>query len=93
MWQERNERGIEGEPPCETCRVVLWPENKKTAEVYLQTRRQVIMMHNGEHDIVYDLSIPAVKIVMDLNGVGAQRECLQTVMRVFHHFEKERRKG
>lgn len=60
--------------------VELWPENLDTAQVYLLTRNQVVSVGMGG---VVDLSIPAVKIVMDLLGVQDQRTTLLRVMRLF----------
>jgi len=84
MWAERNARGVSGEPPCDDCRTTLLEENAEVAEIYLRVRRQVIVAG----DQVIDLSIPAVKIVMDLKQVplSSQNECLNKVMRVFHYF-------
>jgi hypothetical protein len=46
-------------------------------------RGQVVTVGQGH---VIDLSIPAVKIAMDLCEVKDQAECLQRVQKVFHHF-------
>jgi hypothetical protein len=83
------ERKPPGTPPCDSCRVELRDENEEAAAVYLLTRRQYIIAENGR---VVDISIPAVKIAMDLYGVRDQKECLARVIRLFHFFEKERRK-
>jgi hypothetical protein len=87
MWRERNERGIEGDPPCETCRVVLARENEEIAEVYFQVRSQVIATYGQ----VIGLSIPAVKIVMDLYGIKDQKTCLTRIMKTFYHFLNKHR--
>ena len=47
------------------------------------TRRQVVTVGMGQ---VTDISIPAVKIGMDLYGVKDQLACLNRVRKVFHHF-------
>lgn len=47
------------------------------------TRGQVITVGQGQPA---DISIPAVKIVMDLLEVKKQRDCLLTVLRIFNHF-------
>jgi hypothetical protein len=39
---------------------------------------------------IVDISIPAVKIAMDLYGVKDQRDCLNRVRRLFYHFLQER---
>jgi len=64
----------------------LLPENTKAAEVYMVTRNQVITAGMGQ---VIDISIPAIKIVMDLWGIHDQKKCLNKVRSAFHHFNKE----
>lgn len=71
------------EPPCHQCKVVLWDENEDVSKVYMLTRRQVITVGMGQ---VADISIPAVKIAMDLYGVRDQMTCLNRVRKLFHHF-------
>lgn len=86
MWRERNERGVDGAPPCETCRVDLDPENHEAAEIFNLVQGQVITRHNGRYDEIIDLNYPAVKIVMDLHGVRDQMGVFNKVLRVFHYF-------
>ena len=74
--------------PCGTCRTELLEENEDAAQIYMITRRQYIMSATGQ---VIDISIPAVKIAMDLYQVKNQKECLMRVVNLFHHFENERR--
>ena len=50
------------------------------------TRNQVITAGMGQ---VIDISIPAIKIVMDLWGIHDQKKCLNKVRSAFHHFNKE----
>jgi hypothetical protein len=71
------------EPPCQQCRVDLWYENEEVSKVFTITRRQVITVGMGQ---VADISIPAVKIAMDLYGVKDQLGCLNRVRKLFHHF-------
>lgn len=78
------------EPPCITCRVDLLDENAETAQVYMLTRRQVITVGQGD---VADISIPAVKIAMDLYGVREQKNCLNRVRRLFHYFREKKHEG
>ena len=85
MHEERNPPTI---PPCRTCKVELLDENEDAATVFMLTRRQVVTADQGQ---IIDISIPAVKIAMDLNGVKDQKECLLKVRRTFYHFENERR--
>ena len=69
------------DPPCDGCRVTLLAENEDAALVYMITRRQYI---TGEYGRVVDLSIQAVKIVMDRYGVQDQRRCLEKVLKTFY---------
>jgi hypothetical protein len=62
------------------------PENREAAEVYYMTRNQIITA--GMRQVI-DISIPAVKIVMDLLGVRDQKTCIMKVRRAFHHFKPE----
>jgi hypothetical protein len=77
-------------PPCGTCRVELLKENEEAANVYMLTRQQVIMMQTDKGPRPIDISIPAIKDVMDIYGVQDQRGCLLKVRKVFHHFESQR---
>ena len=55
--------------------------------VYIMTRGQVATAGMGE---VVDISIPAIKIVMDLRRVTDQLGCLTRVRRLFHDVRAER---
>lgn len=87
MWKERNERGIEGDPPCISCRVDLLPENHDAAQVYMATRGQVIT--RGMEGVIVDISIPAVESAMRIFNVKDQADCLQKVRRTFYAMLKE----
>jgi len=50
--------------------------------VYMATRHQYITA--GQNNVPVDISIPAVKIVMDIYNVGDQRKCLESVRRLWH---------
>ena len=69
------------DPPCDGCRVTLLAENEDAALVYMITRRQYI---TGEYGRVVDISIPAVKIVMDMHGIIDQKRCLEKVLKTFY---------
>jgi hypothetical protein len=69
---------------------VLQEENEAIAAVYMMTRRQFITAEQGR---IVDISIPAIKIAMDLYGIQNQKECLMRVLRTFHHFLGERDKN
>ena len=90
MWVERNGRGITGEPPCETCRVDLLPSNSEAANIYFKCRRQIITFFNGEVDKELDLNYVALDVIMDIYGIRDKKECFEKVIRVYHHFLKER---
>lgn len=82
-YAERNPPEV---PDCTTCWVELMAENRQAAEVYMITQNQFITAGMGQ---VVDISIPAVKIVMDLCGVQDRKKCLSKVRAVFRHFLKE----
>jgi len=50
----------------------------------MMTRRQVVT--SGKGGQIVDISIPAIKIAMDLYGVKNQVACLNRVRKLFHHF-------
>lgn len=79
-------RNPPAEPPCKTCRVDLLEDNEEVAFIYLLVRRQVVTVGMGK---AVDISIPALKVAMDLYGVRDQKACLNRVRTVFHHFMKE----
>lgn len=74
-------------PPCITCRVDLMEENEEVGQVFMLTRRQYVTAGQGQ---VVDISIPAVKVVMDLLKIENQKICLMRVRDLFHHFENAR---
>ena len=77
-------------PPCDTCWVDLMPENADAAKIYMVTQGQTIAAGMGQ---AIDISIPAIKIVMDLypGGIKDQWKCLSKVRAAFHHFlEKDK---
>jgi|WetSurMetagenome_2_1015567.scaffolds.fasta_scaffold447955_2 hypothetical protein len=79
------------EPPCHQCRVDLATENDLDATVYMMTRRQVVTAGADGH--IVDISIPALKIVMDLLNVKDQVACLNRVRKLFHHFLEAQDEG
>jgi hypothetical protein len=64
--------------------IELHAANADAAQVYLMTRCQIITV--GMSGQIVDISIPAVKIAMDLLGVKDQVACLNQVRKLFHHF-------
>jgi len=83
MYAERKPPGI---PPCDTCRVELKFENEEAANIYMLTRRQVVTAGMGQ---IIDINTQAVKIEMDIQGVGRQKECSAKVRRAFQHFNRK----
>jgi hypothetical protein len=53
----------------------------------MRVRGQIVTAPAGKDRIIRTLSIPAIKTVMDLYGVENQRECMERVMNLFHHFQ------
>lgn len=88
MWRERNEREIEGDPPCESCRVELQEENVEAAFIYQLVRGQVLTQFNGEYDVVTDINHLALWAAIDRypGGVTDRWEVFNKVRRVFFHF-------
>lgn len=84
------ERKPPATPPCESCRVELMVENEEVAAVYMMCRGQVITAAEGR---VIDISIPAIKAVMDLFQVEDQKDCMTRVVNVFHHFRGKANAG
>lgn len=75
------------EPPCEKCKVELMEENQEAAHVFMMSRNQCLSL--DKH--IIDISIPAVKIIMDLYHVNDQMRCLIKVLKVFHFCLEKRR--
>jgi hypothetical protein len=76
MWQERNDRGIEGDPPCEICRVDLLPENNSAQFIFYLTRYQLIMGMNGPVDIIHS----AVRDAIRDYGVKDPLNCFEKIL-------------
>jgi len=92
MWAERNERGIEGEPQCDGCKVDLREENIDAAKVFLSVRNQVIFYFNGEHNREYDINHTAIWAYIDHYPKAIEKpfELFELVLDTYHHFLKER---
>ncbi len=78
-------------PPCDSCQVDLIEENKEAAQVYMMTRGQYITA--GEGNTPVDISILAVKAVMDIYGVKDQKECLGKVRYLWHEMQRRKDGG
>lgn len=69
---------------------MLLPGNVDAAEIYSRVRNQVITYFDGQRTKVMDLNYLAVKMMMDLYGVGSQKECFERVVSVFHTLQGEK---
>ena len=75
MWRERNERGIEGDPPCDICRVDLLPENEEAQRVFYTVRYQLITGPGSALDIRHD----AIWRLIDELKIKKRLECFKKV--------------
>jgi hypothetical protein len=61
-------------------------ENRDAMEVFQVVHGQFMVDMSGN---ILDLDINAIKIVMDLYRVRAQKDCLGKVQRLFHLYKEE----
>ncbi|MFA6336078.1 MAG: hypothetical protein WCX48_11125 [Bacteroidales bacterium] len=78
MWKDRNARGVDGDPPCDDCRVELLKENHDAVRVFFLTQNQLIMGPSGPIDI----NQLAVHAAIDLYGIKDRQGCFDKVMRL-----------
>jgi hypothetical protein len=92
-WVERNQRGIEGEPDCDGCKVELKKENRIAAHIYQLVRGQQIFLFNGERNIEYDISHPAIWSAIDHypRQIISPWDVFEKVLHVYHIISGERR--
>ncbi len=76
MWRERNERGIEGDPPCDKCQVELLEENSDAIQIFFLIRYQLIMGPESPIDINH----LAIHAAINLYGIRNRRECFEKVL-------------
>lgn len=76
MWAERNQRGIEGDPPCADCIVEQNSENSEAHMIFSVCRYQLIMGMSGPVDMDHG----AIYEAMRLYGVRDQRKCFGKMM-------------
>ena len=76
MWRERNERGVDGEPPCDDCRADLLPENKDAQQVFYVVRYQLIMGPASALDIRHD----AIWRMIDELKIKRRLDCFEKVI-------------
>lgn len=91
MWRERNERGVEGNPPCDTCRVDLREENKPVADIFRLCRGQIVFRHNGEYDMIIDISLPTIFQSIDAypEPIHNKWECANRVRNLFFQLKSK----
>jgi hypothetical protein len=75
MWAERNERGIEGDPPCHDCWVDLLPENADAHKIFNITRYQLVLGPGSAFDIRHD----AIWKAIDEYEIQKRLECFEKV--------------
>ena len=98
IWKERNERGIAGQPICESgefCEaypVELFPQNLIPASIYQRIKGQVIFYFNGESNKEYDLNHVALWNMIDHwpQRIKNKWEVFDQVLNLYHTFLKER---
>jgi hypothetical protein len=91
MWQERNERGVEGNPPCGTCRVDLREENRPVADIFLLCRGQLIFRNNGEYDTIIDISLPTIFQAIDTypEAITNKWKCASRIRKLFFRLKEK----
>ena len=93
MWEERNARGVIGEPPCDGCWVDLLPENRTAFTIYSMVRSQCECRWNGEQDIEIDLNHVALWKAIEKFPCGVKDEwsTFQRISRAWHHAQQLKR--
>lgn len=94
MWKERNDRGVAGDPPCDTCRVELLKENIIPFEIYRRITGQVRLYFDGERTREVDLDHNALWTMIDHypGKIVSHWRVFEEVTRAYYHFLKERNK-
>jgi len=78
MWRERNERGVEGDPPCHTCRVEPMPENEAAWKIFNINRYQLIVA--GMDGQILDINHLTVYESMRLYKIKNRPRCFEKVL-------------
>jgi len=93
IWIEKNQRGIEGEPDCDGCIVVLLKSNRIAAHIYQVVRGQSIFIFNGERSIEYDINHSAVWSAIDHypKHIPNPWDVFEKVLHTYHTISRERR--
>jgi len=74
FWETRDKQ-----PPCDTCRPVIHPDNVEAIEIYGVVRNQLRVSGMGTP---IDLDFAAVEFIMDLYEVEDKKECFEKVHRL-----------
>jgi hypothetical protein len=80
-------RELQEDPPCGICVPDIFPENKDALEVFFLVEDQVITA--GMSGKVISLSLPAIKVAMDICNIRNQRDCARRVKRAFSFLLEE----
>jgi len=62
---------------------------EKAEEIFMVCRNQVIVAPMGE---VIDINIQTVISTMGVYGIRNQKDCLEKVLKIFHAWQKSRKK-
>lgn len=91
VWAERNQRGVDGSPPCDECRVNLKKENEIPAEIYRLVRGQVRFYFNGECSKVADIDHNAVWNMIDHypKRISDPWKVFNRIIHTYHSLKKE----
>lgn len=76
------------EPPCDVCKPFLMPENEEAMFIYNKAANQVRVAGMGD---IVGLDYNALKFIMDLYGIGNQRECFEKVNYAFNKILEAKR--
>lgn len=79
MWSERNQRGIEGEPPCDGCLIDLNPENVDAVNIFQVVRYQLIV---GGMGTPMDINHLAVHEAIRTYEIKNPKTCFEKVCRL-----------
>ncbi len=92
MWAERNARGVDGDPPCDDCKVDLLPCNVIPFRIYLLICGQVRTYFDGERTREIDLDHTSLWMMIDNypERIVDKWEVFSKVTKAFRHFLNKR---
>jgi len=92
MWQERNARGVTGEPPCAGCLVELNTDNYIAARIFRLVQSQVRLYFDGERNREMDLDQVALWNIIDHypHVIPNKWSLFEKVLGVYRFFITER---